>query len=60
MYIDVLPACMSIQHLHAWCPEKPELGVGSLGISYRQLGVAIWVLGIEPMSLGRLASAFYH
>jgi hypothetical protein len=25
--MDVLPACISVHHLYAWCPQKPEEGI---------------------------------
>ena len=28
-YVSVLPACISVQHVHAWCLQRPEEGVGS-------------------------------
>lgn len=25
----VLPVCVSVHHVHAWCPWEPEEGIGS-------------------------------
>jgi hypothetical protein len=27
MYMGILPACMSVKHANAWCPQRPEDGV---------------------------------
>lgn len=32
MCIIVWPACMALCHVHAWCPQSLEEGIGSLGI----------------------------
>lgn len=34
MWKDVLPESTSIYHLSAWCPKRPEEGIGSLGTSF--------------------------
>lgn len=26
--MDVLPACLSVYHLCAWCPQRPEEDIG--------------------------------
>ena len=31
IHMDVLPACLSVYHLCAWCPQRPEEDIGSLG-----------------------------
>jgi len=49
MCIDVLPACISA----GGCQNPWDW-------SYRQLGAALWVLGIEPWSSGRTTSAPNH
>lgn len=28
MCINVLPAGKSVHHMHAWCPQIPEKGIG--------------------------------
>lgn len=28
---SVLPACMGVHCVHAWCPQSPKKGVGSSG-----------------------------
>lgn len=57
--MNVLPACMSVHRVHAWClqeteevldPLEPELTDGS-----RQL---MWVLGTKPRSFAGADSAF--
>lgn len=30
MCLHVLPACMSTHHMHLWCSQRPEGGIGSL------------------------------
>lgn len=49
----VLPACMSIYHLQAWCPQKPEESVGSAD-GYVTLD-GCWELNLRIS--GRTASA---
>ena len=44
-------------YVHAGCPWRPEGGLRSPGTSYRWLPAAMWVLGIEPQSSGKAASA---
>jgi hypothetical protein len=39
MYMSVLSACVSVHHMHAWCPQRPEEGIGSPGT-----GVTMWLL----------------
>jgi hypothetical protein len=31
LFMGVLPACMSVYHVHAWCPQWLEEGIGSPG-----------------------------
>lgn len=28
MSMSFLGACMPMHHIHAWCPQKPQVGVG--------------------------------
>lgn len=35
MCMDVLPTCMSVHQVHAWCPQRPEGGVRSPGTGVR-------------------------
>lgn len=57
MYVDVLPAYMSVYHTHSWCLWWPEEGVRSPGIwNYRPL----CVLGIKHLWSGRAACASNH
>ena len=32
MHTGILPACISVYHVGAWCPQKLEEGIKSLGI----------------------------
>lgn len=32
MVIGILPTCMSVHHLHVWCPQRPEEGIGFPGV----------------------------
>jgi hypothetical protein len=27
MCMNVLPPCMYVHHMHAWCPQRPEEGI---------------------------------
>lgn len=31
MYMGILPVCMSVDFVHAWCPQKPEESIGFPG-----------------------------
>ena len=51
MYLNVLLACMSVYHMHAWCLElELQMVVSSL----------MWVLEIELPSSGRAVHALNH
>lgn len=39
MYMAVLPASMYENHMCAWCPQSPEVGIRAPGMCYR------WSLG---------------
>lgn len=51
MYMNILPACMSVYHMHAWCWQRPEEDIGSpwTGVTGR-CEFALWILGIESGS----------
>lgn len=52
MYAGDLPQCMSVYHAHARCPQRPEEGIGSPGMSYScEPPCGFWEL-----NLGRAAS----
>lgn len=38
-------------HFSVWCPQRPEEGMSSLELAYRQLQGIIWMMGIEPQSV---------
>ena len=57
MCMSVLPACMPVYNVCAWCPERPD---EAQNWSYKWLWGIIWVLGMEPWSFGRAASALNH
>ena len=54
MCVGVLPACVPV-HPGTWYPRRPEEGVRC-----PRTGVIMWVLGIEPKSSKRAASALNH
>jgi hypothetical protein len=49
----MLPVCMYVHHLHAWCPWRAGKVVGFSGVT-----VGWWVLGIQSRSSRRAASAY--
>lgn len=56
MCIGVLSAYMSVNHLLAWCPRRPEESTGS-PVTRVSVVCIMWMLRIKPMSSGRAASA---
>lgn len=36
MYVDALPACMSVRYVRAWCSQGPEGGLRSPGAGVRE------------------------
>lgn len=60
MCVDILPASVSV-YCGRVVPMRPKEGAGSpWDWGYRWLLAAVWVMGIEPGSSGRLANAFDH
>lgn len=60
MCVTILPTCKSAYHIHAWCPWRPEDGVGfpRTGVTFScELSCE---LGIEPGSSSRAASILNH
>jgi hypothetical protein len=55
MCIGVLLACLSVHHVHVWCLWRPEEGVG-----FPRIPPELKVIGTEPGSSGRAASALNH
>lgn len=56
--MDVLPACMAVYNVQAWCPRKPEKGSRSPGTGVADgLEPPLCMLGTKPRSSGRVASA---
>lgn len=49
--MSVLPTFISLYHVYAQCPGKPEKGIRSPGIGYRQLSPAMLDLGVKPSPL---------
>lgn len=48
MCMGILSACISLYHVHAWCPWCPEEGIEFPQYwSYGWLQVAMWVLEIK-------------
>jgi hypothetical protein len=46
--------------VHAWCPQRLEEGVGSIGSAVKDgLWTTMWVLGTKPGSSARAAGALW-
>ena len=45
-WMDILPACMAVRHVHALCLWRPKEDSGIPGTWW--VWAAMWVLGIEP------------
>ena len=57
MYLGVLPVCMDVFHMYAWCLRRPEKSVSDcLGLEFQIFVSPMWVLGIKPRSSGRAAN----
>ena len=54
--MSVLPACMSVYSLHAWCPWRPEEGIMPCNWSDKRLWGIIRILGTEPEGSGEQAA----
>lgn len=59
--MGILLVCMSTHHVYAWCPRRPEMGVGSSGTG--GIGSCVspcrcWELNLDPWE--NSASAFNH
>lgn len=58
MNMGVLPVSASVYHVRAWCPHKPEEGIGSPGsrVTDFQMEVSCDVgVGIKPGSFEKAA-----
>lgn len=42
--------CIYVCHVHSWCPQRPEEGIGSPTTGFTKLLAALWVLGTDPGS----------
>jgi hypothetical protein len=52
MCLGVLPACMSVYHVHGWCLQKPEEGIkrfGTGGIGGCEPPHGDWELSSGPL-----------
>jgi hypothetical protein len=54
MSMDVLPACLYVNHVCAWYMQRPEDGVGSQNVVS-----SMWGLRTKPRSSGRAVRAFH-
>ena len=54
MCMDILPACLSVNHESVWYPRRLEEAPHPL--NPRSLWAILWVLGIDPRSPRRAAS----
>lgn len=67
MSMSILPACISVYHIHAWCPQMSEEDIGFPGAGVmNDFVLPRGVLGIELMSsirtmstLNEIPAAFY-
>lgn len=58
MCIGVLPACVPVHCAYAWFLQRPEEGVRYLETGVKKMvGAAMWLMGTETTSSGRVASA---
>jgi hypothetical protein len=46
--------CMYVDHMHSWCPQDPEEGVGVPATEVTD-GCELWVLGTKSGSSGTLS-----
>ena len=58
--MGVLPTCMSVHHVHSWCPQRPEDSVKSSGTGATDDCKPLWKLGIDSGSSGRADSTLNH
>jgi hypothetical protein len=53
MCVDALPACMHVDHVHAWCLPESEEGVGSPATGdtdgYTEPPCRCWELSLGPL-----------
>lgn len=52
MSVVVLPVCMSVLHMHAWCLRRAEKGIGSLktGVTHGcELPFGCWKLNLSSL-----------
>lgn len=52
----MFPACMSVYHMCAWCPQGQKRPSDSLGLELEIIVKTLWVLGTEPWSSGGASS----
>lgn len=60
MHMDVLPEGISVYHLCAWCPWRPEEGIRCPVTGVPDGFEPMEVLGIDPWSSGRATSVLNH
>ena len=48
--INILPGCVSVHHMHAWCQEAGRGNISSGNWSYGLLWASTWVLGTQLKS----------
>lgn len=57
MRTDILPSCVSVCHMHAWCHWGPDKGTGAPGTEITDGCELPCVLGIKPRASVRPATA---
>lgn len=58
--VEVLPICMSVRHMHARCPGRPEMSFGSLRIrvtNHCEPSCGCWESKLGPLEEEPLLSA---
>ena len=56
----ILPACVFVHYMCAWCPQRPEEGIRVPKIGVIDNHVLLWGLGTKPRSSGKIISTFNH
>jgi hypothetical protein len=52
----LMSACIGECIMHAWCRQRLDKGVDSLGLERQAVVSAMWMLGIQPRPSGKAAS----
>ena len=56
--MNVLPTCLFVYHMYAWCPQRSDEGARFPGAGEGNgCEPTMWVLGTKPWSSARATSA---